>query len=91
LSRKEREGIQEFFLEQLRKEYIRPSKSPQMASVFFARKKNGKKHIVQDYRCLNEWTVKNNHPLPLILDIVENIGTRKVFAKMDLRWKYNNV
>jgi len=35
--------------------------------------------------------VKNNYPLPLILDIVENIGTKKVFMKLDLRWGYNNM
>ena len=47
--------------------------------------------MVQDYRYLNKWTIKNNYFLPLILDIVENIGTKKVFTKMDLRWEYNNV
>ena len=55
-----------------------------MALVFFVEKKNGKKQIVQDYRYLNEWTIKNNHSLPLILDIIENIGTKKVFTKLDL-------
>jgi len=35
--------------------------------------------------------VKNNYPLPLILDILENIGTKNMFTKMDLRWGYNNV
>jgi len=35
--------------------------------------------------------VKNNYPLPLILDVLENIRTKKVFMKMDLRWGYNNV
>ena len=40
---------------------------------------------------MNEWTVKNNYSLSLILGIVENIGTRKAFTKMDLRWGYNNV
>ena len=35
--------------------------------------------------------VKNNYPLPLISDILENIGTKKVFMKMDLRWEYNNM
>ena len=62
-----------------------------MAPVFFVGKKDGKKRMVQDYRYLNEWTVKNNYPLPLILDVLENIGTKKVFTKMDLRWEYNNV
>ena len=47
--------------------------------------------MVQDYRYLNEWMVKNNYLLPLILDIVENIGTKKVFMKLDLRWEYNNI
>jgi len=83
--------VHEFILEQLRKEYIRPSKLPQMAFVFFVEKKDGKKHMIQDYRYLNEWAIKNNYPLPLILDIIENIGTKKVFTKIDLRWGYNNV
>ena len=91
LSREEREEVHEFIQEQLRKGYIRPSKSPQMAPVFFVRKKDGKKRMVQDYRYLNEWTIKNNYPLPLISDVVENIGAKKVFTKMDLRWGYNNV
>jgi len=48
-------------------------------------KKDGKKWMVQDYRYLNEWTVKNNYLLPLISDILENIRTKKMFMKMDLR------
>ena len=47
--------------------------------------------MVQDYRYLNEWTIKNNYPLPLISNVLENIGTKKMFTKMDLRWGYNNV
>ena len=47
--------------------------------------------MVQDYRYLNEWTIKNNYPLPLISNILENIGTKTLFMKMDLRWGYNNV
>ena len=62
-----------------------------MVLVFFIGKKDGKKRMVQDYRYLNEWTIKNNYPLPLISDIIENIGTKKVFTKMGLRWSYNNI
>ena len=83
--REEREKVQEFIEEQLRKGYIRPSKLPQTAPVFFIGKKDGKKQMVQDYQYLNEWTVKNNYSLPLISDVLENIGTKKVFTKMDLR------
>ena len=67
------------------------SKLPQMVLVFFVRKKDRKKQMVQDYRYFNEWTIKNNYPLPLILDVLENIGTKKVFTKIDLRWGYNNI
>ena len=35
--------------------------------------------------------VKNNYPLPLILDVIENIGIKKMFIKIDLRWGYNNM
>jgi len=34
---------------------------------------------------------KNNYPLSLILDIIKNINTKKMFMKMDLRWGYNNM
>ena len=84
LSREEREEVCEFIMKQLRKGYIRPLKSPQTAPVFFVGKKDGKKRMVQDYRYFNEWMVKNNYPLSLISDIVENIGTKRVFTKMDL-------
>jgi len=83
--------VREFIKEQLRKRYIQPSKLSQTALVFFVGKKDGKKRMVQDYQYLNEWTIKNNYPLPLISDVLENIGTKKLFMKIDLRWGYNNV
>ena len=45
--------VYKFIEEQLRERYIRPSKSSQTALVFFVRKKNGKKWMVQSYRYLN--------------------------------------
>jgi len=69
----------------LRKRYIRPSKLPQTLPVFFVPKKDGKKKIVQDYRYLNSWTIKNNYLLLLILDLIDSIGKKRVFTKMDLR------
>jgi len=56
-----------------------------MAPVFFVGKKDGKKRMVQDYQYLNKWTIKNNYPLPLISNVLENIGMKKLFTKMDLR------
>ena len=49
LSREEREEVQKFVEDQLRKGYIRPSKSPQTSPVHFVAKKNGTRRMVQDY------------------------------------------
>jgi len=62
-----------------------------MLPVFFVGKKNRKKKIVIDYHNLNDQTIKNNYPLPLITDLLDNMGSKKVFMKMDLRWGFNNV
>ena len=91
LSRNEKEEVQKFINKHLKKGYIRPSKSPQTLPVFFVGKKDGGKRIVMNYRRLNKQTVKNNYPLPLITDLVDSMGNKRVFTKMDLRWGYNNV
>jgi len=91
LSKNKREEVQNFIEDQLRKGYIRPSKSPQTSPVFFVGKKDGSKQMVMDYHNLNNQTVKNNYPLPLITELINNIGSKKVFTKMNLRWKFNNV
>jgi len=53
LSKNEREEVQNFVEDQLRKRYIRPSKSPQTSPVFFVGKKDGSKWMVMDYCNLN--------------------------------------
>ena len=91
LSKNEREEVQNFMDNQLRKGYIRPSKSPQISLVFFVSKKDGSKRIVMDYYNLNKQTIKNNYLLPLITDLIDNIGSKRIFTKMDLWWGFNNV
>jgi len=54
LSREEREKVQAFVEDQLRKGYIRPSKSPQISPVHFVAKKDGKQRMVQDYCHINQ-------------------------------------
>jgi len=84
LSKNERE-VQNYVEDQLRKGYIRPLKSPQMSPVFFVGKKDGNKRMVIDYRNLNDQTIKNNYLLLLITELIDNMGSKKVFTKMDLR------
>ena len=91
LSRNEREEVQSFVDDQLRKGCIRLSKSPQISLVFFVSKKDESKRIVIDYYNLNNQMVKNNYPLPLIMDLIDNIESKKVFTKIDLRQRFNNM
>ena len=63
-----------------------------MASpVFFVTKKDGKLRLIQDYRKLNEITIKNRYPLPLASDIINKLKDAKIFTKFDVRWGYHNV
>ena len=63
-----------------------------MASpFFFVKKKDGKLQPCQDYRYLNDWTVKNAYPLPLISELIDKLKGAKYFSKMDVRWGYNNI
>jgi len=91
LLREEKGEVQAFVEDQLRKGYIHPSKSSQTLPIYFVAKKDGTRRMVQDYQHVNQWTVKNGYLLPLIADILNGVGKRKVFTKLDLRWGYNNV
>ena len=47
--------------------------------------------MVQDYRYLNEHTVRNNYPLPLISQLIDKLKGLQYFTKINLRWGYNNM
>lgn len=87
----EQEELNRFIQENLAKGYIHPSESEMASPVFFTKKKDGSLRLVQDYRKLNQITVKNRYPLPLISEIVDKLRGAKYFSKMDVRWGYNNV
>ena len=91
LSPKEREEQKKFLATNLRLKRIRRSKSPYASGFFFIKKKDGKLRPVQDYRKLNELTIRDTYPLPLIPDLIQQIEDAWVFTKFDVRWGYNNI
>ena len=91
LTQKEQEMLEEFIHEHQKKGYIRPSKSPYALPFFFIKKKNGKLRPVQDYRWVNEWTIRNWYPLPLIPELIAHVKDAALFTKFDMRWGYNNI
>ena len=83
--------MNDFIDENLRKGYIRKSSSPMVSPLFFVNKKDGSLRPCQDYRYLNEGTVKNVYPLPLVQTLIDKLHGSTIFTKLDLRSGYNNV
>jgi hypothetical protein len=91
MSPNEQEELHRFLEENLRKGYIVPSKSPIASPVFFIKKKDGKLRLVIDYQKLNDIMIKNRYPLPLAMDIVNQMQGARYFTKFNVRWGYHNV
>ena len=85
------EEAERFLAENEAQGKIRRSKSPMASPVFFVKKKDGSLRLVQDYRMLNDMTVKNKYPLPLISDLINQLRGARYFTKLDIRWGFNNV
>ncbi|SJL17403.1 uncharacterized protein ARMOST_20953 [Armillaria ostoyae] len=82
----EQKELDKFLDENLASGRIKPSKSPMASPFFFVKKKDGTLRPVQDYRKLNEMTIKNRYPLPLISELMDKLGSARYFTKLDVRW-----
>jgi hypothetical protein len=59
--------------------------------VIFVPKKDGTQRLYMDYRALNEITVKNKYPLPMIDDLFNQLCGACVFSKIDLQSGYHQL
>ena len=57
----------------------------------FMLKADGSLRLCVDYRGLNQVTIKNRHPLPLISEIINRLSSLVVFTKLDLKWAYYRI
>jgi hypothetical protein len=89
LSPKELEAQHTWIKENLEKQFIRPSRSPCAAPIFFVNKKDSSLRPVIDYRALNENTIPDKYPLPLIHQLLDKLHTAKHFTSLDLKSAYN--
>ena len=89
LSEKELRVLREYIDENLKKGFIRESKSPAGYPILFAPKKDGSLRLCVDYRKLNDITIKNRYPLPNIGELQDRLGKARIFTKLDLRGAYN--
>jgi hypothetical protein len=87
----EDKSLVKFLRDMLQRGYVQPSNSPYASSFFFIKKKDDKLRPVQDYRKLNQWTIPNRYPLPLIPELIAQVRDAAIFSKFDVRQGYNNV
>ena len=80
LSPEEQKATEDFLDGNLKTGKIHPSNSPQASSFFFIKKKDGGLHPCQDYCYINEHTVHDAYPLPLISDLVNKLQGAKIFT-----------
>jgi hypothetical protein len=89
LSCPELEELKRWLEENLSKGFIRASSSPATAPILFVKKGDGSLRLVVDYRGINEGTIKNRYPLPLMQDTLMNLSRARWFTKLDIHGAYN--
>jgi len=90
-SPKEKQEILSQVNELLRTNRVQSSTSPYGSPVLFVQKKDGSLRMCVDYRRLNKITIRNKYPLPRIDDLLDTLGSAKVFSTLDLKSGYHQI
>ncbi len=88
MSKDQLKKVRTYLDENLKKEFIRSSKSLTEYSILFVSKKNDTKQLCVNYRQLNKITRQNSYPLLLIKELQDRLGRVKWFTSLNLKEAY---
>ncbi len=91
MSRDELQTLRKWLDENLAKGWIRPSSSPTASPILFVKKADGSLRLCMDFRALNNVSIKDRYPLPLVKETLNNLKGMKWFTKIDIISAFNNI
>jgi RNase H-like domain found in reverse transcriptase/Reverse transcriptase (RNA-dependent DNA polymerase)/Integrase zinc binding domain len=83
--------LQKYIEDGLRSGQLQASTSPYGSMALVVLKKDGTPRVVIDYRAINEITIKNKYPLPLMDELFDRVVNAKWFTKIDLRSGFHQI
>lgn len=80
---RDREAVREYIQELLDAKIIQHSHSPWSFPCLLVSKKNGRLRMVTDFRALNQNTISDRYPIPLIPDCISRLSGQNYFSSLD--------
>jgi len=91
LNEEKMKALKEYLDVNEKRGWIRSSTSLAGAPIHFVKKKDGGLRLCVDYRQLNEITIKDRTPLPVIGESLDQLSSATIYTTLDIRDAYYNL